>query len=377
MKAMTRLTKRVLMTMFVFVCVVLVLVFTGDSYPLNTVDKSSSSSPSSSTELLDLDQLMIPPKFKKSFFISRSPGYEKTTYICPQVNTDYNDLIVLVSIAHGKAYGEDRTFDQFMATLQSLEFNKTTTTLGLLIGARDEYDKILEYVERRYDESDFFSKVIILQSEFIEDLHKIDRDTRHSLNVQKERRRAIARSRNFLVTGALQDEHYTLCLDSDMVEIPRDLITRFIESGKDIAVPRVVQGGAENYDFNTWAGERKAPSVEEDAKMDKDQQFLFVPGPAGAKHMNDLLHDASNTGELTMSYKLDSVGGAILFLKSEVFKQGALFPPLYLVGTKWGRVEGFDGIETEGLCYQARAMGYECWGFPNIVARHAIELQDG
>jgi hypothetical protein len=315
----------------------------------------------------------------KSIFKSESPEYEKTVFRARDVNTDYNKIIVLTSIAHGTAYGEGRTFESFMSLLNTIEFDKTTSTLGLLIGAKDEYNKIVEWMEANED-ANFFSKVVIVQSQFIEDLHKIDRDSRHSLNVQKERRRAISRSRNFLVTSALQDEQYSFCMDSDMIEVPSDLLTRFIKSGKDIAVPRVRQGGAENYDFNSWVGERKSPNAEEDYKLDEnDPKYIYIPGAAGAKHMHDFLHDESfnNTGELEFSVKLDSVGGAIVFVKSEVFKQGIMFPPFYIVGTKWGRLEGFDGIETEGLCYQAKTIGYECWGFPNIVAWHAVELQDG
>lgn len=68
---------------------------------------------------------------------------------------------------------------------------------------------------------------------------------------------------------------------------------------------------------------------------------------------------------------LDSVGGAVLFAKSIIYKQGVVFPASYIIGTEWGREEGYDGIETEGVCYLARPLGYKCWAYPNIVAHHS------
>jgi hypothetical protein len=26
--------------------------------------------------------------------------------------------------------------------------------------------------------------------------------------------------------------------------------------------------------------------------------------------------------------------------------------------------EGYDGIETEGICFTAKTLGYKCWGMP-------------
>lgn len=63
--------------------------------------------------------------------------------------------------------------------------------------------------------------------------------------------------------------------------------------------------------------------------------------------------------------EIDSVGGTVLFVKAEIFRKGINFPPYYVIGTDWNRIEGWDGIETEGLCYVAKASGYKCWGMPN------------
>jgi hypothetical protein len=67
---------------------------------------------------------------------------------------------------------------------------------------------------------------------------------------------------------------------------------------------------------------------------------------------------------------LDSVGGTFLFVKAEVHRKGVLFPNGYVIGTEWGMKEGWDGIETEGLCYLARQIGYQCWGIANEAIHH-------
>ncbi|RLN96327.1 hypothetical protein BBJ28_00006757 [Nothophytophthora sp. Chile5] len=66
---------------------------------------------------------------------------------------------------------------------------------------------------------------------------------------------------------------------------------------------------------------------------------------------------------------LDSVGGSVLYVRADVHRQGVLFPPHYVIGSEW-EAEGYDGIETEGLCYIAHFLGFKCWGMPNDLIFH-------
>ncbi|KAH3679842.1 hypothetical protein WICMUC_000585 [Wickerhamomyces mucosus] len=319
-------------------------------------------------------------ELKNSYYLKKTiirdlPEYERTIYTIPEFETTDNNLIILTSIGHSESYGPKRTFNDFYKLLVGLEFDKSKATLGLLVGSKEEYLIIEKYIENLTSEkSEQFSKIILIQSYFIEELYNFDRGSRHALNVQKERRRAISRSRNFLLSSALTDEYYTLCIDSDMIEIPKNVISIFENSQKDIVVPRIRKGLAENYDFNSWVGTRKSPTAEEDAQLDQDPNYVYVPMPDQAQHMHELFHSRENTGKLDYSVKLDSVGGAVLWAKSEIFKQGVNFPFYYVIGTKWNRFEGFDGIETEGVCYLAEKIGYKCWGMPNLIAWHVDEF---
>jgi hypothetical protein len=45
-----------------------------------------------------------------------------------------------------------------------------------------------------------------------------------------------------------------------------------------------------------------------------------------------------------------------------------------VIGTEWDSAAvggGYDGIESEGLCYVAKVVGYTCWGLTRDIAVHA------
>ncbi|CCH41146.1 hypothetical protein BN7_683 [Wickerhamomyces ciferrii] len=319
---------------------------------------------------------VVNSQYKKWNFIKESPSYQKVTYLKTGFDTSINDLIVLSVIGHGESYGPTRSFADYLDVIHSMKYDWNRATLGLLIGKKEEYDNIINYLNK-FESEDSFSKIIVIHAEYIEKVGaQLSRDQRHADNVQKERRRTISKSRNFLVNNAIEDEAYTLFLDSDMVKVPTDMIKTFLNTDKDVIVPRIAKGTTiENYDFNSWRGTRIKPTKEQEDLLDKDPNFVFVPKPDQADHMHDLAHktqEYNHKGEESFIVELDSVGGAVLFLKSEIFKQGIMFPTNYIIGTTWDR-EGYDGIETEGLCYQANIIGYHCWGMPNYVAYHVDE----
>ena len=142
-------------------------------------------------------------------------------------------------------------------------------------------------------------------------------------------------------------------------------------------MPRIRRGDLSDYDRNSWRGKRTKPTLEQLQLMDENKwdQFDYVPRDIELEMFH--FFNLDNKDELTidqqkLSYmvELDSVGGAVLFFKSYIFKQGAIFPTSYIIGTTWDRLEGYDGIETEGICYLAKPLGYRCWGMPNLVAHH-------
>lgn len=325
-------------------------------------------------------------------------------------------VLILSSIMDAGSYGdaEVRQFKHFFKVLHTINYNRAKISLGLSIKSVEELEKVKFLITEYYEATNVaqyfsdvlqedeeldqknnskFNKITLVHAPFIENSFQITRENRHAENIQKKRRSVIAKVRNFLLNTVLHREKYTLFIDSDIIEIPENLLNYFIKSNKDIVVPRIQKGEVcFDYDQNSWFGDRTTPSAEEFAKLNHNKQlkqqekeqdfteaekqqseFIYVPNRTGnTRLLIQLSRHLQFNSEEAFNYlhPLDSVGGAILFVKSVIFKQGIQFPPLYIVGTDWARLEGYDGIETEGLCYQARILGYECWGMPDVVAQH-------
>lgn len=343
------------------------------------------------------DPTKLELSFTSSSFEDSQFKFKKTVFANQKIFGKPPDdtTLILSSIGSKDAYGKDRTFDDLFATFQTLEGEKNSISLGFLVGNDDEYKKIVGAIHSYYstllsmgrtseDLRKFYARVTILSATFLDkDFKESDRDNRHADSVQRLRRRTIARARNFLLFNSLEAERYTLFVDSDIIEFEqKNMLQLFVDSKKDIIVPRIsTAGGTEDYDRNSWKGTRTIPTAEQFEKMDENDwdNWDYVPRdePGKVTHFFNLLEQikkapASDESKKTgYSVELDSVGGAVLFLKSIIYRQGIAFPPNYIIGTTWQRLEGYDGIETEGLCYVAKAVGYKCYGMPNVVAVHS------
>lgn len=324
-------------------------------------------------------------KLQHDIFESETPKYSKQVFTYAN-GYDSNHNVNIYTIILNDHYGDGRNFDDFIRLLDSIEINKQETTLSFLVNSHELGVKVTEFAKKYIEDAikspmDYFSKIVILESEFLESQISISRGDRHKNELQAHRRKILAKMRNFLVFNTFNNEKYALFIDCDVVEVPSDLFKLFVRLNKDIAVVRIDNKSrgritAEDYDKNTWLyGERLSPTQEEDELISK-KELDFYQKSATVNiniHLLDIgrnLEKYHLTKDREANLEIDSVGGALLFAKTEIFKQGVTFPPYFVVGTKWGRFDGWDGIETEGLCYQAKAIGYKCWGFPNIVAYH-------
>lgn len=292
-----------------------------------------------------------------------------------------NTLLVVALIANLKSFGRNRSFKDFMDVIGSLDYDKTKMSLGFFCGTDDLFDQVDAFMENYYASQplDPYVKVTVLRAQF---LHSKFSSSDHNEKVQRQRRRLIAQARNYALLNSLDFEQYTLFIDADVILFDHpDMVRRFVDTGKDIVVPRIVRGRNIDYDKNSWRGKRKTPTPSQQTLMDQNKwdEVKFVPRDKKAEmfhletHIKELKKAGSDdpASSLDCLVPLDSVGGAILFAKSIIYKQGVVFPPYYIVGTNWDRHEGWDGIETEGVCYIARNIGYLCWGMPNLVAQHS------
>lgn len=319
-------------------------------------------------------------KVVKTVFHDKKAGYEKVIYRNSLIENDGDAPTVLFmsSIGSENAFGPDRHFADFLITIKSMEYDPKLISLGLLCGTELVYHETRQFFDDMKDDDFEFARVTLVRETFVKESFGRHDDRNE---VQRIRRRLIARWRNFALLSSLVDERYTLFFDADVFRIDHpDMLERFVRLDHDVAVPIVGRPGATNdYDKNSWAGPRTKPSEHQFELFNEGKwdEAAYVPyDKNGMRHLSNMAEDIHNLPddspmrELDYSEPLDSVGGAVLFFKSLLFKQGVIFPPLYIVGTSWDRDEGYDGIETEGLCYMAKLMDYKCWAMPNLVAQH-------
>lgn len=339
------------------------------------------------------DKVDKAPLYQKSEFREGENMYTKVVYLNRVLaESKWDDTILfLTTIGSQTPFGEGKSFQDLFNTIRLIDYDFNKVSFGFLVSTDDDFKALNSWFELYFNRlssmdtasaaRDSMRRVTIILSPFLEkQFSAIDRENRHLDGVQRLRRRLIASARNFVLINSLENEKYTLFIDADIIKIenPRMLKT-FIASGKDIIVPRIMKGGHPDYDKNSWAGQRSVPSRKQLELMDKNQWDLvdYVPHdvPGNIYHFETFYEQNRNAvGEKKKDdylIKLDSVGGAMLFAKSIIYRQGVLFPPNYIIGTTWERKEGYDGIETEGLCYVAKVLGYECYGMPNMVAEHA------
>lgn len=289
-------------------------------------------------------------------------------------------VLIVSLLANGNSFGSGRSFEDFVNLIRSLKYDRREVNLAFFCGTQDLYESVITETQKMFDQQSEleFGRVTLIRAPFLDSPFKA---SEHSPKVQRKRRRLIARARNFILFSALENEPYTLFLDADVEKFDNpEMLEHFISSGKDIIVPRVQRGKLMDYDKNSWRGERKTPSPQELEIMDRNEwsKFKFIPKDVPGKmyhlgdHLKQLKSPQSDPDLARPDYtvELDSVGGAVLFMKSLIFKQGVTFPPYYIIGTTWQREEGYDGIETEGICYAAKILGYKCWAMPNMVAQH-------
>jgi len=157
--------------------------------------------------------------------------------------------------------------------------------------------------------------------------------------VQFARRTVISKSRNHLLSHALDDEDWVLWLDVDVIEYPGDIVEQLLATGKDLVHPNCVKVfGGPSFDRNAW----------------RDQ---------GRFHLDDLRTE----GALV---ELDAVGGTMLLVRADVHRDGLIFPP-YPYGRPNSRSRpDTPELDTEGLGLMAQDMGYQCWGMPHLEIRH-------
>lgn len=237
-----------------------------------------------------------------------------------------------------------RHLDRYFGALSRLTYPRRRLSFGFL--ESDSRDGTLAAVQARLPElRRRYRRARLWKRDF--GFHIPSSYSRWAPAFQMPRRVVLAKSRNYLLSRALEGEDWVLWLDVDVVEYPPDVVERLLAVDREIVQPHCVKRyGGPTFDHNAW----------------RDR---------GRLHLEDLRGE----GDLV---RLDAVGGTMLLIKADLHRDGLIFPP-FPYGARnpvvrdpnpWQTV---GELETEGLGIMARDMGYQCWGMPHLEIRHSDE----
>jgi len=224
--------------------------------------------------------------------------------------------------------------DKYFENLYNLSYPHSSITLALLESdsSDDCYHKLLSRMDEAASK---FRKVILIKKDFD---FKLKYQDRHRDDIQMERRRVQAYSRNLLLYSSLQDEKWVAWLDLDIIEFPNDLLQRTISKDKDILTVNCLrfneEGKLVNYDLNT---------------RDKYERNLEEI------RLNQIIE-----GKLEEVVEVRIVGGTYLLVRADVHRMGIMFPYFVVNGC----------IETEGFALIAASSGIKSYGMPYLKILH-------
>lgn len=269
-----------------------------------------------------------------------------------------------------------QTFHQeYWANLLQLTYPRHLIELGFIIPRTSTGDLALQKLEevvRRVqtgNKEERFAKITILR-QASQSFDKLLEKDRHALEVQKERRAAMALARNELLFSTIGPyTSWILWLDADIIETPATLIQDMTSHNKPVLAANVYQrfyddaekkNAIRPYDYNNWAeseiGLKLAQELGEDEIIVEGYSEIATYRPLMAR-----FYDPNGAPNALMD--LDGVGGGCTLVKAEVHRDGAMFTnfPFYHL------------IETEAFAKMAKRLGYTVHGLPNYLVYHIEE----
>ncbi|XP_046551112.1 mannan polymerase complex subunit mnn9-like [Haliotis rubra] len=292
----------------------------------------------------------IPPVPKRSFndhvVPIRQSVIQKYLHYEPR---EYKDKVLILSPIHNVA----RLLHRFGRLLKELSYPHQL--ISVVFGedcSRDETLKTAEVVASNLKRT--FNRVEVFHFNVTGQVRGIWTDV-HNRHAQRKRRGHIAQSRNMLLKSGLKDEVWALWIDSDITELPRDIIQQLLSSDKDIVAPaclfRSDLGHLRIFDKNTW---RETPESIAKQKHMRDGA-LMLEGYGVSSRI--FLPDLRAEGRVV---PIDGVGGCTLLIKADYHRKGLVFPETVVD----------HHIETEGLAKLAKKMGFGVYGMPFVNVIH-------
>ncbi|KZZ87739.1 MNN9 protein [Ascosphaera apis ARSEF 7405] len=269
-------------------------------------------------------------------------------------------------------------YPQYWENLNKLTFPHELISLGFILPKTREGNAATTALQAAVKQTQTgpvdqrFASVSILRQDFAPAIASQSEAERHKLEVQKERRKAMAQARNSLLFTTLgPSTSWVLWLDADIIETPPTLIQDLTKHDKPVLVPNCFQRyinpetkkpDTRPYDYNSWVDSDAALRLA--SEMGPDDILLegYAEMPTYRTLMAHMA-DRSENADKHEVMKLDGLGGTALLVKADVHRDGAMFPPFPF----------YHLVETEGFAKMARRLGWDCWGLPNYFV--SIQLQ--
>lgn len=270
--------------------------------------------------------------------------YDKTlswrAFRHPPVLTTYPHVLILTPVKNSAT-----DIPRYLHNLRTLHYPHERLAIGFLEG--DSTDGSYEILAAALPDlaADFHAVHL-----FKEDVGYQSELPRWVPSQQRQRRAAIAQSRNSLLMRTLGEEDWVLWIDADVEAYPADVLEQLLATGKDIVVPHCILPDGRTFDLNTFKLEPGAASLDWSPYI--IDGILQPPVGWGRSYLSDFPYE-----ELV---EVDGVGGTMLLVRADVHRHGAIFPV----------VPYQHLLDTEGFASIAKSMGYSCWGLPWLKIQH-------
>lgn len=269
-----------------------------------------------------------------------------------------------------------RFYQAYWDSLLTLDYPHELISLGFIIPKTKEGNQAYQALQAQVTKTQSgpkakrFASITILRQDTESPLKSQDEAERHKLENQKTRRAAMAKARNSLLFTTMgPTTSWVLWMDADIVEYPPTLIQDLAAFDVPIIAPNCYQRfynkdkkamDIRPYDFNNWIDSPQAKDLA--AKMGKDD--ILLEGYAELPTYRQLMaYMYDPTADQGAKVDLDGVGGAVLLVKADVHRDGAMFPPFSF----------YHLIETEGFAKMARRLNWKSYGLPNYLVYHVEE----
>ncbi|KAI8389448.1 hypothetical protein BD560DRAFT_320133 [Blakeslea trispora] len=246
---------------------------------------------------------------------------------------------------------------RYFQLLQKLDYPKHLISLGFLVS--DTTDDTLETLRTTAEAlADAYDSMDIFVKDFD---FRLSEDHRHGYDVQPERRAWMARSRNYLLTAALREDHdWVLWLDVDIVQFSKDILRDLQGLDVDVVVPNCLKetqdGSFWGYDQNNWQETEESIALQE--SLDPEKVLLQGYEQLDTKRL--AMVDMPTHGDPLNKVPLDG-GATFTLVKANVHREGVIFPPFPYK----------HQVETEGFAKMAKTMGFGVYGLPAYIIYHA------